>query len=237
LQITPNGQCFAFHIKDAKGNKLDNITDWGLQQFQTHYKNKKINKEDIFNYVYGVLHNPAYRKKYELNLRREFPRIPFYEDFKKWSNWGKKLMELHIDYETVKPFNLKVTEVKPIKKSKGEKLFEEVKEPEVLYKYTAKVKAKLKADKEKGIIELDEVTSLSGIPKEAWEYKLGNRSALEWILDQYKEKKPSDPTIAEKFNTYRFADYKEQVIDLLKRVCTVSVETMKIIEDMKGEKG
>jgi predicted helicase len=62
---------------------------------------------------------------------------------------------------------------------------------------------------------LDGITELTGIPALAWEYKLGNRSALEWILDQYKEKKPSDPTIAEKFNTYRFADYKEQVIDLL----------------------
>jgi predicted helicase len=224
-----------YYRYDKEGNQIENISSWGLQQFQTHYKDKKITKEDIFNYIYGVLHNPAYRTKYELNLKREFPRIPFYEDFKKWSNWGKKLMELHIDYETVKPFNLKVTEVKAVKKSKGEELFEEVKEPEALYKYTPKVKVKLKADKEKGIIELDEVTSLSGIPKEAWEYKLGNRSALEWILDQYKEKKPSDPTIAEKFNTYRFADYKEQVIDLLKRVCTVSVETMKIVEEMKGE--
>jgi len=73
---------------------------------------------------------------------------------------------------------------------------------------------------------------LKGIPPLAWEYKLGNRSALEWILDQYKEKKPSDPTIAEKFNTYRFADYKEKVIDLLKRVCTVSVETMKVVGEM-----
>ena len=77
------------------------------------------------------------------------------------------------------------------------------------------MKVKLKADKETGIIEIDELTFLTGVPKEAWEYKLGNRSALEWILDQYKEKKPKDPTIAEKFNTYRFADYKEHVIDLL----------------------
>ena len=62
-----------------------------------------------------------------------------------------------------------------------------------------------------------------------------NRSAIEWILDPYKEKKPSDPTIAEKFNTYRFADRKEQVINLLKRVCTVSVETVKIINELKNK--
>lgn len=95
-----------------------------------------------------------------------------------------------------------------------------------------KVQLKLKADKEAGIIELDELTLLKGIPKEAWAYKLGNRSALEWVLDQYKEKKPSDPTIAEKFNTYRFADYKEKVIDLLKRVTTVRVGTQRIVEAM-----
>jgi predicted helicase len=84
---------------------------------------------------------------------------------------------------------------------------------------------------------LDGITELSGVPALAWDYKLGNRSALEWILDQYKEKKPSDPTIAEKFNTYKFADYKEQVIDLLERVCTVSIETMKIVKEMEEVSG
>jgi predicted helicase len=95
----------------------------------------------------------------------------------------------------------------------------------------------LKADKNKGVIILDDVTTLTGVPDIAWEYMLGNRSALEWILDQYKEKKPKDPTIAEKFNTYRFADYKEQVVELLMRVCTVSVETMNIIKEMSESGG
>ena len=76
---------------------------------------------------------------------------------------------------------------------------------------------------------MDATTTLDGIPAGAWEYKLGHRSALEWVLDQWKEHKISDPTIAEKFNTYRFADHKEEVIELLCRVCTVSVETMKIL--------
>ena len=71
------------------------------------------------------------------------------------------------------------------------------------------------------------------MPPEAWNYKLGNRSALEWILDQYKGKKPKDPTIREKFDTYRFADYKEKVIDLLMRVARVSVETQVIVEAMR----
>ena len=79
---------------------------------------------------------------------------------------------------------------------------------------------------------LDEQTMVTRVPDEAWEYRLGSRSALEWVLDQYKERKPRDPTIRERFNTYRFADYKERVIDLLRRVCTVSVETVKIVDEL-----
>ena len=228
-------QCLPLYVYDKDGNPHDNITDWALSQFQARYSESKLmsldsngspialaigektakavllQKQDIFYYVYAVLHNPAYREKYEQNLKREFPRIPFYDDFEQWAAWGKQLMDLHLNYETVEKYPLKRLNTPPV----------------------AKPKTKLKADKINSVIQLDDNTSLSGITLQAWGYKLGNRSALEWVLDQYKEKKPKDPTIAEKFNTYRFADYKEQVIDLLMRVCTVSVETMKIIEAMK----
>jgi predicted helicase len=89
--------------------------------------------------------------------------------------------------------------------------------------------------KESGVIEIDTITKLIGVPQEAWEYRLGTYTALEWILECFKEKKPKDPTIAEKFNIHKFADYKEQVIILLLRVCTVSVETMKIIAQIPCE--
>jgi len=206
-------QCLPLYRYDSDGTRHENITDWAMEEFVVHYDDLDISKEDIFHYVYGVLHNPAYREKYEINLKREFPRIPFYEDFWRWAKWGEELMKLHIEYETVEPFGLK-------------RVDEEI-------DHNLELKVKLKADKESGVIVLDEQTSLYGVPTEAWEYKLGNRSALEWILDQYKEKKPRDETIREKFNTYRFADYKEQVIDLLDRVCTVSVETMRIVGEMK----
>jgi predicted helicase len=237
LHFTGDSQGVPLYLYDAEGVSRDNITNWALEQFGNHYKqiepsspvcyagsselreeynigdsnSSAITKEAIFHYVYAVLHNPAYRKKYELNLKREFPRIPFYDDFWQWSKWGEQLMNLHIHYETTEPYKLERKEL------------------------VAKVnpKAKLKALKDIGVIVLDDNTELHGIPKQAWNYKLGNRSALEWILDQYKEKKPGDPTIAENFNTYKFADYKEQVIDLLKRVCTVSVETMKIVGEME----
>ena len=171
----------------------------------------------IFHYVYGVLHDPIYREKYAQNLKRESPRIPFYFDFWQWADWGKELMDLHIGYEQVKPFNLKrIDQIDEKSRKAG-----------------VAPKTMLKADKEAGSIVLDSETSLSGIPREAWTYALGNRSALEWVLDQYKEKKPKDPTVREKFDTYRFADYKEQVIDLLMRVTTVSVRTALIVSTMK----
>jgi len=213
LDCLEKTQCLPLYRYDSEGNRTDNITDWGLNQFQTHYQDNTITKENIFYYTYAVLHNPAYLQKYAINLKREFPRLPFYEDFSQWVNWGKQLMDLHLNYEKAKKYKLKQIDIETNKPNKP----------------------KLKADKEAGKIYLDQTTTLQGIPSIAWDYKLGNRSALEWILDQYKEKKPRDKTIAEKFNTYRFADYKEHVIDLLKRVCTVSVETMKIIGKMSGD--
>ncbi len=126
--------------------------------------------------------------------------------------WGKRLMDVHLNYEEAALYPLERVE-KELKVSKENK-------------------PRLKPDREKGIIYLDQVTELQSIPLEAWNYKLGNRSALDWILNQYKEKKIRDKIVREKFNTYHFADYKEQVVELLQRICTVSVKTMKVINEM-----
>ncbi len=211
---------------DDAGTREGNITDWAHKQFTTHYADeigngksaRKITKEAIFHYCYAVLHDPVYREKYALNLKREFPRIPFYAGFWRWADWGAALMALHIGYETVEPFKLKRVDV-PDEKVRAAGFAP---------------KALLRSDHEAGRIALDTETTLSGIPPEAWTYKLGNRCAIDWVLDQYKERKPKDPTIREKFDTYRFADYKEKVIDLLARVTTVSVETMRIVAAMKA---
>jgi predicted helicase len=216
-------ECLPLYRYDDAGNRTDNITDWALDQFKKQYQpgrakqNRPITKEAIFHYVYGVFHAPAYREKYAQNLKREFPRIPYYVNFWQWVDWGKELMELHIGFEQVMPAKLIRTDI-PDEKSR---------------KAGVAPKAMLKADNDAGCIALDSETTLSGIPPEAWAYTLGNRSALEWVLDQYKEKKPKDPTIREKFDTYRFADYKEKVIDLLMRVTTVSVRTVEIVNAMK----
>jgi predicted helicase len=211
LYVEPT-QCLAMYRYDANGNRQENITDWALAQFRQQHDNQAITKEQLFYYVYAVLHAPAYRSAYELNLKRDFPRIPFYADFAKYAAAGRQLAALHINYETIEPYPLQ-----RVDKQVGNDFVP---------------KAKLKADKANHCIEIDEIAKLNNVPEAAWDYKLGNRSALEWVLDQYKPSKPSDPTIAAHFNTYQFADYKEQVIDLLMRVCRVSVETMQIVETL-----
>jgi predicted helicase len=278
VQMMPNGQCVSLYRFTDDSTRVENITDWGLEQFRKRYchsepqchpersegsdatDNKKdssvaallqndkggrkknssdaalsqndISKEDIFHYVYAVLHNPAYRKKYKINLKREFPRIPLYEDFWQWAEWGKQLMDLHVNYEKAKPFALSLSFPNASIGNPGQGVGLDPRQKHAGMT-KRKVKPKLKADKDTGTIIIDDETTLTGIPKEAWEYKLGNRSALEWVLDQYKESTPSDPTIAEKFNTYKFADYKKEVTELLKRVTTVSIATMKIIREME----
>jgi predicted helicase len=213
LDFLEKTQCLPLYCY-KHDKRIENITDWALNQFHEHYKTQDIEKIDIFHYVYAVLHDPRYRETFALNLKQEFPRIPFYPEFDKWANIGKQLLDLHINFEQVEPYPLQ----------------------QIDKKITVTPKCKLKADKDNNTIELDSQTTLKNIPPEAWQYQLGNRSALEWILDQYKEKKPRDATIREKFDTYKFADYKQQVIELLKKVCHVSVETMKLIEQIESLK-
>jgi predicted helicase len=205
-------QCLPLYRYTDDGRRVDNITDWAWREFQGHYGDPAITKEDIFYYVYAVLHHPAYREKYALNLKQEFPRIPYYADWQQWIAWGKALADLHVNFESVTPYPLERHD----------------------FSGSAALapKPRLKPDKAKRLIEVDTATVLKNVPPEAWEYMLGNRSALEWVLERYKETTPKDPTIREKFNTYRFADYKEAAIILLQRVCTVSVETVKIIAAM-----
>lgn len=214
-------KCASLYYFNEHNEKILNITNWGLKQFTEFYNDETITKEEIFYYTYAVVHNPNYREKYKQNIKRESPRLPFFNDFKKWSDLGSELMNLHINYEAVEPFKLKV-ETKKIKENP---------------------KPKLKAIKDKGKIILDENTTILNLPDEVWEYKLGNRSAIEWILNQYQETNysqkvietyPDKKSLHEKFNNYKFADYKDHVIDLIKRITTVSVKTVEIMNEMKN---
>ena len=208
FHFTGDTQCLPLYRYTADGERVSNITEWGLRQFREHYGDVGITAEDIFAYTYAMLHDPAYQQRYEIELLREFPRLYFQTEFAEFVRLGRELLDLHLGFETVEPYPLERRDTEG----------------------AGPGRAILRADRKRDSITLDEQTTLAGVPWQAWVYQLGSRSPVEWILDQYKERKPRDPTIRERFNTYRFADHKERVIDLLQRVCTVSVKTMEIVD-------
>lgn len=197
------------------GERVDNVTDWAVNQFTKKYgKKAKIDKDTIFHYVYAVLHDPIYRESYSRNLKREFPRIPLMPDFHRWAKWGEELLQMHIQYEAVDAWPIKRIDC-PTKRAEGT-------EPRVL----------LRSDPTQGLIFIDTDTRLSGLPTKAWEYRLGNRPAIDWILDQHKERRLRDATLSTKFEVYRFARYKTEVIATLSRVVTVAMRTVAIRQEM-----
>lgn len=172
-------------------------------------ENKIITKWDIFYYIYGVLHSPAYREKYQANLKRSLPRIPFYDDFWKYSEAGKKLAELHVNYESQPEYPLTKIE------TPGKQLDYNV--------------IKMKLSKDKQSIIYNDFLTLTGIPYETYEYKLGNRSALEWIIDQYQVKTDKRSGIVNDPNRPDEPDY---IIKLIGKIITVSLETVKIVREL-----
>ncbi len=210
--LMPQGgsQCFPFYVYNEDGsNHRENITDWALEQFRTHYKDKKIGKWDIFHYVYGVLHHPGYRDKFADNLKRELPRIPFAPDFRTFAKAGEKLAKLHLDYETLEPWKLKWIET-----------------PGVPLSYRVE---KMKLSKDKTTLGVNKSLTLGDIPPETSEYRLGNRSALEWVVDQYQVSEDKRSGIKSDPNR---EDDEEYIVRLVGQVIRVSVETMRTVKGL-----
>lgn len=215
LHLTGDSQCFPFYTYDEDGtNRKENISDWSLNEFQKQYKDDSITKWDIFYYIYGVLHKPEYRIKYAANLKRELPRIPFYDDFWKYADAGKKLADLHVNYESQPEYYLEKIE------ASGKKL--------------DYIVEKMKYNKDKTAIIYNDFLTLSGIPPETFDYKLGNRSALDWIVDQYQIKTDKRSGIVNDPNRLDEPDY---IITLIGKIITVSLETVKIVNGLRDTEG
>ena len=212
-------QCFPLYIYGEDGsNRRENITDWAQAQVRKRYDDNTIGKHDIFYYVYGLLHHPEYCERYADNLRLELPRIPFAPDFWVFSKAGRQLATLHLGYEQAEPYPLeweasgaidyRVEKMHPGKKSpssRGDwKIFDTVKYNDTL--------------------------TLTGIPPEAFDYRLGSRSALEWIIDQYRVVTERNSDIVRAPNEY--SDDSRYIINLLEKVITVSVETVRIVNEL-----
>lgn len=222
-------QCFPLFIYDVDGtNRRDNITDWGLEHFRTHYNAPSITKLDIFQYVYGILHDSAYRTKYAANLRIELPRIPFAADFHKVAEIGKRLMELHVDYEDQPEFPL--AEIWTLPKGYRPEYGQEVtKVAQVPLAERYRVTKMKRNKKDPTQLIVNDFLTLTGIPANVDEYKLGNRSALDWVVDQYQISTDKRSGIT---NDPNREDDPMYIVRLIKKVVTVSVETSLLIQQL-----
>jgi predicted helicase len=202
--------CFPFYTYNEDGtNRRENITDWALEQFRSHYSDKSITKWDIFHYVYAVLHHPLYRERYAANLKRELPRIPFAPDFRAFADIGKQLAEIHVNYE-----------------QQPEHPLERIEKPGAQLDWRVE---RMKLSKDKRSLIYNDFLTLSGIPPEVFAYRLGNRSALEWIIDQYQVSTDKRSGIT---NDPNRDDDPQYIVRLVGQVISVSMETVKLVQSL-----
>ena len=187
----------------------DGISNFGLKQFRTAYGDPKISKEDIFYYVYGLLHSTEYRTRFENDLKKELPRIPFAKDFRAFSKAGRKLAELHLNYETIEPWPVK-------EESHGNFRVTKMRFPKKGIRHT---------------IHYNDTCTLSEIPDEAYEYIVNGKSAIEWLMERYAVTTDKDSGIVNDPNDWCDEQGNPRyIIDLVKRVIRVSIETTAIVK-------
>jgi predicted helicase len=203
-------QCFPFFIYDEVGRKRhENVTDWALAQFRARYRDASIVKWDIFHYVYGLLHHAEYRAKFADNLKRDLPRIPLAPDFKAFADAGSKLAELHVGYESIEPWPLDWREADGVPLS-----------------YRVE---KMRLSKDRTKIRINDSVTLAKIPPAAFEYRLGSRSALDWVVNQYQIRTHERSGIVSDPND---PDDEEYIVRLVGQVVRVSIETARIVEGL-----
>ncbi|MBO1060275.1 MAG: DEAD/DEAH box helicase [Aphanizomenon flos-aquae CP01] len=225
------GQCFPLYTYEKQSElgelfatatteqytKKENIPDSIFKEYQQKYEDKTITKSDIFYYIYGVLHSPEYKQRFASDLKKMLPRIPFTADFWTFSQAGRELGYYHLNYETIEPY-----ELEEFKKD----LYLDDKD----YQVEKMVFGKNKNGIDKTIIIYNSKLTLSQIPLEAYEYKVCDKSALEWIMERYKVTKDKDSGIINDPN--HWSENPRYIVDLVKRIVRVSLETVRIVKSL-----
>ncbi|MEA0738322.1 N-6 DNA methylase [Xanthomonas campestris pv. campestris] len=235
-------QCFPLYLYDEAARKSDDdmfarqssdgpcrreaITDSGLAHFQFAYPSEKISKEDLFYYVYGILHSPDYRERYADNLSKELPRIPCVrtaEDFWHFSKAGRALADLHLNYETVTKYPLTMQVKGPLTDADYcvEKMkFAKRKDPETG-----------KSVNDRNTVIYNSKITMTGIPEAAWNYVVNGKAALDWVMERQAVRKDKASGIINDANDWAIETMgnPKYPLELFQRVITVSLETQKIV--------
>jgi predicted helicase len=258
LHTLDTGQCFPLYLyetaepeaADAKPDlftaqtatpsapvRRDAITDVGLAHFQSAYPDTKISKEDLFYYIYGLLHSPDYRARYADNLSKELPRIPRVktaDDFWAFSKAGRALAELHLHYESVPMYPCEVSGV-AFDASEKSKL-DLSKLPAADYRVEKMRYGKNGKDKDLSTVHYNHKITVSGIPLAAYEYVVNGKPAIDWVLERQCVKTDKDSGIVNDANDWAVETMHNPryPLELLLRVVTVSLETMKVVNALPG---
>ncbi|MDP9294292.1 MAG: transposase [Actinomycetota bacterium] len=196
--------------------RTDNIAEATLERFREHYEDPSITADDVFFYVYGAVHSPAYRQRFASELRRSLARIPLLEDFDAYAAAGRELSELHAGYEQAAPYELDEVPTSSLT------------DPKVRYRVE---KMRFGTGKDRTTIVYNAHLTLDGIPERAYEYEVNGRPAIEWIIDRYQIRTDKDSGIVNDPNAY--SDDPRYIVDLLRRIVTVSLKTLEITDQLR----
>jgi len=230
VQLQANGQNFPLYYyekSDAAQSDLladesvpgytrkEAITDAALMKFREKY-GKAVTKEDIFYYVYGILHSPEYKQRFASDLKKMLPRIPFAGDFWAFSNAGRELAKWHLDYEKVEPYPITET-ADPSDLT-----------PKEYFRVAKMTFGKTNGKEDRTVIQYNARVRLSGIPLEAYDYIVNGKSALDWIMERYQVTTDRDSGIVNDPNDW--SEDPRYIVDLVKRIVRVSLETVRIVD-------
>ena len=204
-------------------SRSDNITDAALDAYRARY-GEWVAKDHIFSYVYGILHSPDYRERYSADLAKLLPRIPEVataDVFRAFAEAGQQLLDLHVGYEKAMPYSL------------DERLAPSAPDGPERYRVQKMRWGTSAKDTDRTMIVYNDWITLAGIPDEAHEYIVGPRSALAWLIDRYQVTTDKTSGIVNNPNDWGAEiGNPRYIIDLVKRVTTVSVETMAIVRSL-----
>jgi len=246
LHVMQTGQCFPLYIQEngrAENNGSDQallfpgkvesdsgrrsaISSVGMAAFQARYPNQIITSDDLFYYVYGLLHSEDYRSRYADNLSKQLPRIPFVkstEDMWAFVQAGRSLGELHVNYEEVDPY--------PVTYKQGSLALATIKDPESFYRVEKMKFGGKRPNVDKTTVVYNSNITMTGIPLEAYDYVVNGKPALEWVMERQCVKTDKDSGIVNDANRYAIETVGDPAypLKLFQRVITVSLETMKIV--------
>lgn len=208
VQTMANTQAYPLYYYDDLGNRSYAISGYALNLFRRHYKDNAITEEEIFYYIYAILHHKGYLKKYKNFLAKEAPRIALSDDFKELSILGKELAKLHLNYESG--------------------------EMHTSVKYTTLMNAEIegyydvdKMTKKGDSILYNHHIAITKIPQKAFDYVVNGKSAIDWVIERYQKTMDKDSLIENNPNHYAGGKY---VFELLCRVIKLSEKSVDLIE-------